>query len=284
MTNVRRDAARALRDEGELERRRPGGGAARERYEEAVAALRELDEPLVLAHTIRHLGDVHHDAGRTVPAAACYREALDLYRGHDGADPLDLANAVRSMAVLKDEAGELEPARQLWEEARVLYVAGQVAPGVEECASRMAALAFRAADDSETEGGRNKALVRSWIAFSNARFRGRFEPFIADDYVGHMGGADVNRLELERLERTFVAAFPDLHHGIDDLLAERDRVVLRATGRGTHRSAFEGVPATGRRVEFTAMVLYRIENRRIAESWGEVDFLRLMRQLRGAPA
>jgi predicted ester cyclase len=35
-----------------------------------------------------------------------------------------------------------------------------------------------------------------------------------------------------------------------------------------------------RGVEFTALVMYRIRDGRIAESWGEIDFLRLLHQLR----
>jgi steroid delta-isomerase-like uncharacterized protein len=272
--------ARALRLKAELERRLPGGGAARERYEEAVAVFRELDEPLTLAHTIRHLGDVHHAAGRPGLAEPCYREALDIYRRYPDADPLDLANAIRSTALLLDESGRGEAARQLWEEAHALYAAGHVAPGVRECVSRLAALALREHDEVESEDGRNKALVRRWIAFSNRGFSGDFADFIAADYVGHAGGADIDGAELERLERTFAAAFPDLYHTIEELLAERGRVVLRATARGTHRGAFEGVAASGRRVEFTAMVIYRVREARIVESWGEVDFLRLLRQLR----
>lgn len=42
----------------------------------------------------------------------------------------------------------------------------------------------------------------------------------------------------------------------------------------------DGIAATGRKVEFTGMVIYRIECNEIAGSWGEIDFLRLMRQLR----
>jgi steroid delta-isomerase-like uncharacterized protein len=126
----------------------------------------------------------------------------------------------------------------------------------------------------------NKELVRRWIAFANAGFRGTFDDFIAADYVGHLGGGTMDRAELERTERAFMDAFPDATHSIDDLFAEGDRVALRATARGTHRGEFVGVPPTNRSVEFTAMVMYRIRDGRIAESWGELDFLRLMRQLK----
>jgi predicted ester cyclase len=127
---------------------------------------------------------------------------------------------------------------------------------------------------------RNKALVRRWIAFADAGFPGPLADFIAADYVGHLGEMHMDVAELERLERAFARSFPDAQRSIDDILAEADRVVLRVTSRATHRGEFQGIAPTGRRVEFTAIVIYRIAGERIAESWGELDFLRLMRQLR----
>jgi steroid delta-isomerase-like uncharacterized protein len=126
----------------------------------------------------------------------------------------------------------------------------------------------------------NKELIRRWIAFASSGFVGSFDVFITSDYVGHVGPAVVDRNELERLERQFSLAFPDAQHSVDDLIAEGDRVVLRTTARATHRGEFERIPATGRTVEFTGLVVYRIDGNRIAESWGEIDFLRLIRQLR----
>jgi predicted ester cyclase len=97
---------------------------------------------------------------------------------------------------------------------------------------------------------------------------------------GHLGATTTDRDELERLERQFCLAFPDGHHTIDDLIAEADKVVLRTRTTATHKGEFEGVAPTGRTVEFTGLVVYRIVDDKIAESWGEIDFLRLIRELR----
>ena len=107
-------------------------------YEEAVAMFREVDEPLVLAHTIRHLGDVYHEQGRPDLAEPCYHEALGLYRSHEDGPSLDLANALRSFAVLR-----WEQTRALWEEVRGLYTAVGIEAGVKESAARIAALSSR---------------------------------------------------------------------------------------------------------------------------------------------
>ena len=128
---------------------------------------------------------------------------------------------------------------------------------------------------------RNRELIRRWLAFGEAGFNGDFDEFIARHYVGHIGGGnDMDRAELERLERNYAVAFGDVRYEIQDLIAEGDRVVLRVESSGTHRAEFVGIPATGRRVTNTGIVIYRIEDGKIAESWAEMDFMRLLRQLR----
>jgi len=112
----------------------------------AVAKSRRVDDPLRLAHAVRHLGDAYYYARRAEQAEPCYVEALSIYRSREHARPLDLANAIRSFAVLKDEVGAAEEAKRLWQEAHDLYVALNVAPGIAESAARLALLARRAGD------------------------------------------------------------------------------------------------------------------------------------------
>jgi tetratricopeptide (TPR) repeat protein len=129
-----------LRRRGESERRRPdtdGGVAA---YEQAVAILRTTGDVLKLAHTIRHLGDVHQEQGRPELAAPHYDEALALYRAHPNPPPGDLANVIRSQAVLKEETGANDQAAALWEEARALYAQLKIEEGVVEATRRLARL------------------------------------------------------------------------------------------------------------------------------------------------
>jgi tetratricopeptide (TPR) repeat protein len=107
-------------------------------YEEAVLLFRETDEALVLAHTVRHLGDVYHEQGRPDLAEPCYHEALELYRSDEDETSLDFANAVRSLAVLR-----WEQTRALWEEVRDRYTSLGIDAGVKESTTRVAALSIR---------------------------------------------------------------------------------------------------------------------------------------------
>jgi tetratricopeptide (TPR) repeat protein len=129
--------AQELRLRGESARRRDGA-MARLCYEEAVRLYRELDEPLVLAHTIRHLGDVYLEQGRSDLTGPCYHEALGLYRSHEDRSSLDLANAIRSLAVLR-----WEQTKALWEEVREIYTNLNIEAGIKESAARVAALSRR---------------------------------------------------------------------------------------------------------------------------------------------
>ncbi len=99
-----------------------------------------MDEPLRLAHTLRHLGDVHCEAGRADLAEPCYVEALTLYRSHEHTLPLDLANAIRGLAALNDDDGKNQEATHLWQEAHDLYATCDVPAGAAESVARIARL------------------------------------------------------------------------------------------------------------------------------------------------
>ena len=105
-------------------------------YERAVALCRDMHDPLLLAHTIRHVGDVHYEAGHRDLAIPHFEEALAIYREHDPPQ-LDLANAIRSLAIAREDAGALDDAAKLWEEAHQLYTATNIEPGIAETARRL---------------------------------------------------------------------------------------------------------------------------------------------------
>ena len=116
----------------------------------AVVSARAGDDPLRLAHRVRHLGDAYYYAGRAASAESCYLEALSVYRRHEPTRPLDLANAIRSFAVLKHEGGAAEQAQGLWQEAHDLYVTLNATAGVAESAARLGLLARSQGDEQRS--------------------------------------------------------------------------------------------------------------------------------------
>ncbi|HTE40258.1 MAG TPA: tetratricopeptide repeat protein [Steroidobacteraceae bacterium] len=135
LADSKRNLIAALKGLGQIERDLGRGRVACPLYVEAVELCRLEGDVLLLAHTVRHLGDIHQELGNLAPADKCYREALAIYRTASGVERLDLANALRSFAVLHDSLARDSTA--LWIEAKNLYEAAGIVEGVEGCARRI---------------------------------------------------------------------------------------------------------------------------------------------------
>jgi steroid delta-isomerase-like uncharacterized protein len=88
---------------------------------------------------------------------------------------------------------------------------------------------------------------------------------------------------LKQVWATLLRAYPDLHVTVEDLFGEKDRLVARNTVTGTHQGEYLGVPPTGKSVTYNEMVIVRLADGRIAETWGVVDLLSQMKQLGAIP-
>jgi steroid delta-isomerase-like uncharacterized protein len=79
-------------------------------------------------------------------------------------------------------------------------------------------------------------------------------------------------------------AFPDWEITPQDMLADGNKVAVRYTATGTHTNDFMGIPGSGKRINVTGMNLFRLENGKIAEEWGNMDMMGLMQQLGAIPS
>src|SRR5688500_19311361 len=77
----------------------------------------------------------------------------------------------------------------------------------------------------------------------------------------------------------FDAVFPRYEGFIDDMIAEGDRVLVRARLKGRHEGAWKGIPPTHRMVEYPFVICYEIENGRIAGHWIMADQMIVLEQL-----
>ncbi len=109
------------------------------------------------------------------------------------------------------------------------------------------------------------------------------DAYLAAETVGNSPSFGTGREAFRDQWRTWRAAFPDIHFAVEDLVGEGDKVVTRWTMTGTHRGAFWGIPATGRRVTVTGMSLDRIADGRIVSGFDAWDELGLRRQLGTLP-
>jgi steroid delta-isomerase-like uncharacterized protein len=80
------------------------------------------------------------------------------------------------------------------------------------------------------------------------------------------------------------AAFPDLRFTVDDLIAERDEVVVHWTAKGTQQGQFLGVAPTNRSASVSGTSICRIKSGRIMEQFVDWNLLTLLEQLGAATA
>lgn len=73
--------------------------------------------------------------------------------------------------------------------------------------------------------------------------------------------------------RAVVEAFPDYHWEIQHLVVDGDWLAAHLVDTGTHSGTFRGVAPTGRVIRAQELAVYRLENGRIAECWGDLGFV-----------
>jgi len=125
----------------------------------------------------------------------------------------------------------------------------------------------------------NKASFRYWLEETDKGNYAAWDEVCSADYVSHFALMSWNLEEHKQANRPFLVAFPDIKHGIDNMIAKADRVSVRVTLTGTHQGEFISIPPTGKKINYTAMLEGRFSEGKIVEVWGTVDLLTLMQQL-----
>ncbi len=136
----------------------------------------------------------------------------------------------------------------------------------------------------------NKEIVRRYIEeWANEGNETTLYEVIAPDWGTHgtqsatatPAGLPVGVAGAKQLHEEIRAIWPDNRWTIEDIFATGDRVAVRMTNRATHRGTYRGIPATGKRVEFAAIWIFRIAEGKIAEVWRSADDLSRVVQIGG---
>jgi predicted ester cyclase len=136
---------------------------------------------------------------------------------------------------------------------------------------------------SEPTVENNKAISRRWIDVFNDRDDAGEAEVRGADYVAYapasLEPAPLDSEAWTQFLAGFVTGFPDLRLTVEDAVGEGDLVAQRVHFAGTHTGEFQGLPPTGRKVEFSGLELNRFVDGRVAEHWFQLDALTLLRQL-----
>ena len=127
----------------------------------------------------------------------------------------------------------------------------------------------------------NKAIVGRFYESVNAGELGAIDDVISDDFVEHdeFPGMEQSKAGVRKFFETLRAAFPDLKMDAEDMIAEGDKVFVRATMTGTHQGEFMGMAATGRKITVPIGDYIRFDNGKVVEHWGVTDTGAMMQQL-----
>ncbi len=132
----------------------------------------------------------------------------------------------------------------------------------------------------------NKALTRKAFDALNAADWKALESVIAPDVVDHQAppGAPAGRDGVVHMLQGLVASFPDFKQTIEDMIAEGDKVVVRSTISGTQKGEYMGLKPTGKSFTMSGIDIFRVEDGKLVEHWGNEDDMGMMQQLGATPA
>ncbi len=141
---------------------------------------------------------------------------------------------------------------------------------------------FSCTDRAIKKSDENKEIYKRLLAEMDEGNSSIADEVISADCIWHMGGMDLTGYKaFKESDSIFRIGFPDLKHGIEDLIAEGDMLAARLRNTGTHNGFFSGIKPTGEKVIITVQPIYRFEGGKIVEGWIEYDALGLMLQIGG---
>lgn len=104
-------------------------------------------------------------------------------------------------------------------------------------------------------------ILDHFEAFVNNKEASAADRNFAEDFLDHdePGGPLVGPGPARKMMEAMCKRFPDLHVRVEDILAERDKVVVR--------NVWTGTAPDGQKIRFKGFVLWRLHDGKIVERW-----------------
>lgn len=119
------------------------------------------------------------------------------------------------------------------------------------------------------------AIAERWLALWSVPVDwAAFDRLHADDFEDMApAGRPATKEGFAQGLRGLIAAFPDLHARVEDLVVdvERGRVAVRWSASGTNETRYLGIGPTHRVTTITGIEIIEIRGGRIVRRWGEWD-------------
>jgi predicted ester cyclase len=133
---------------------------------------------------------------------------------------------------------------------------------------------------------RNKQVIREFTRiFKNQHNVDGVGHLFDKNFTHHFRGPMPSGFEgLRQVGIMMNGAFPDVVVTEEDLIASGDKVVERSSAAATHKGAMMQTPATNKKIKWSEIHIYRLQDGKIAEHWAEVSMLELLQQIGALPA
>lgn len=129
----------------------------------------------------------------------------------------------------------------------------------------------------------NKTVQRFANQVINSHNAAAVDRLFTKDYRQHTPMArNLPAKAFKQFAGAMFRAFPDVKARYTPILAQGDRIAFVGVVTGTHRGNFFGMPATGKRIRWTEMHIFRVRGGRIAEHWVQADMFGIVQQIRAA--
>lgn len=141
-----------------------------------------------------------------------------------------------------------------------------------ETPSNVELATLQARDSLESK---NIEIVKNFYAHLDSQDTAALDKVVAHDFALYFGSSErpVIFEQLKPLVKKVYAGFPDYKHEIEIIFASGDYVTTKLKYTGTHSNTYMGIEATGTKVTYKGIFIFKIEDGLITEMHGMEDDL-----------
>jgi len=128
----------------------------------------------------------------------------------------------------------------------------------------------------------NRELVKHFFEEANKGNVEIFNEMLAPEYLFYSPSNNpkpMSREETIEFLKMAFRAIPDINYRIEKLFVVGDTAIIWNIAIGTHQGEFQGIPATGNKLEVSSILMWSLKNGKIVEEREEANMLGLMQQL-----
>lgn len=127
-----------------------------------------------------------------------------------------------------------------------------------------------------------RELGRRWFEeVWNRRNDRAIDELMAPDSYGRVEGGEYRGpAGFREMQAMFLAALPDVHLEVEDILADGDRAAVRWRARGRHAGEGFGIPASKREIDVRGTTWLLVRDGKIVEGWDTWNLAGMLESLK----